>query len=87
MTCTAKGTAIVGQYTNVGTATAQDAFGTVVTATNSENYFGALPGIAITKTTNGTDNNAAPGPTIAAGATVTWNYLLTNTGNNVRAAM
>src|SRR5438105_3399965 len=81
MTCTAKGTAIVGQYTNVGTATAQDAFGTVVTATNSENYFGALPGIAITKTTNGTDNNAAPGPTIAAGATVTWNYLLTNTGN------
>ena len=81
MTCTATGTAIVGQYTNVGTVTAQDPIGTALTASNAENYFGAVPAIAMTKQTNGTDNDTAPGPTITAGSTVTWTYLVTNTGN------
>jgi hypothetical protein len=38
------------------------------------------PGIDIIKLTNGQDANAAPGPSIAIGATVTWEYLVTNTG-------
>ena len=39
------------------------------------------PAISIVKKTNGTNNNVAPGPTIPVGASVTWTYLVTNTGN------
>jgi hypothetical protein len=39
------------------------------------------PGIEIVKLTNGEDANAAPGPSIPAGSDVTWEYLVTNTGN------
>ncbi|MEA2564433.1 MAG: large repetitive protein [Acidobacteriota bacterium] len=38
------------------------------------------PGIDIIKLTNGEDADAAPGPSIAIGDTVTWEYLVTNTG-------
>ena len=38
------------------------------------------PAINIVKKTNGTDNNSAPGPYIAAGAAVTWTYNVTNPG-------
>jgi hypothetical protein len=39
------------------------------------------PLIDIEKSTNGFDADAAPGPEILAGADVTWEYLVTNTGN------
>ncbi|HEX5717843.1 MAG TPA: hypothetical protein VF179_16920 [Thermoanaerobaculia bacterium] len=39
------------------------------------------PGIDIVKLTNGDDANAAPGPSIPIGDTVTWEYLVTNTGD------
>lgn len=39
------------------------------------------PGIHITMLTNGTDNNAAPGLMLPVGSTVTWMYIVTNTGN------
>jgi hypothetical protein len=39
------------------------------------------PGIKILKLTNGEDADAAPGPSIPIGDTVTWEYLVTNTGN------
>ncbi len=38
------------------------------------------PDIEILKVTNGQDADAAPGPSIPVGATVTWDYLVTNTG-------
>ena len=41
------------------------------------------PAIALKKYTNGQDADAAPGPTIYAGQTVTWTYVMTNTGNVV----
>jgi hypothetical protein len=38
-------------------------------------------GIAVTKLTNGTNNNAPPGPTVPVGSTVTFTYTVTNGGN------
>src|SRR5207253_10919901 len=81
MTCTKTGTAIAGQYTNIGTVTAKDASGKVVTASNPDNYYGATPAITLMKKTNGTDNDSAPGPMVAAGSLVTWTYRVTNTGD------
>lgn len=39
------------------------------------------PRIRIKKYTNGDDADAAPGPSIAVGGAVTWEYEVTNTGN------
>ncbi len=36
--------------------------------------------VSIVKSTNGDDANAAPGPTIPLGSTVTWQYVIKNTG-------
>ncbi|HEV8315990.1 MAG TPA: SdrD B-like domain-containing protein [Vicinamibacterales bacterium] len=81
ITCTATGTAVAGQYTNIGTATAKDATGQTVTASNPDNYFGAQPAISLVKKTNGTNNDTGTGPKVAVGSTVTWTYELSNTGN------
>src|SRR6185503_3008592 len=48
------------------------------------NNFGemaAVPAVAIDKKTNGTDNDTGTGPNVAVGSTVTWTYVVTNTGN------
>jgi hypothetical protein len=81
MTCTASGTAVAGQYTNVGTVEGKPPAGPDVTASNPDNYFGSRPGVSIVKSTNGQDANAAPGPFIPVGGAVNWTYLVTNTGN------
>ncbi|HPM83729.1 MAG TPA: autotransporter-associated beta strand repeat-containing protein, partial [Candidatus Anammoximicrobium sp.] len=39
------------------------------------------PSIGIEKATNGEDADEAPGPLVLVGDTVTWSYLVTNTGN------
>jgi hypothetical protein len=39
------------------------------------------PGIEILKVTNGEDADAAPGPSIPVGDTVTWEYLVSNIGD------
>src|SRR5207248_13081 len=80
-TCTATGTAVAGQFTNIGTATGTDAAGKVVTASNPDNYFGASPAIALVKKTNGSDNDTGTGPMVVVGSIVTWTYVVTNTGN------
>ena len=77
----ALGTAVVGQYSNTGTATGTDATGTVAAAVSSsegDGYFGVQPGIKVVKLTNGLDNANAK---LAAGSSVTWTYNVTNTGN------
>jgi uncharacterized repeat protein (TIGR01451 family) len=38
------------------------------------------PGVALVKKTNGTDNPSPTGPILAVGSTVTWTYIVTNTG-------
>ncbi|HYB93487.1 MAG TPA: SdrD B-like domain-containing protein, partial [Vicinamibacterales bacterium] len=79
--CTKTGTALEGQYVNMGTVTGKPPVGPEVTDEDPDHYYGQTPGISIVKKTNGTDNNAAPGVYVAVGSTVTWTYDITNTGN------
>lgn len=81
MTCTASGTAALGQYTNTATATGTPPTGPNVTDADPSHYFGVAPGIDIEKSTNGEDADTAPGPLVETGDPVTWTYVVTNTGN------
>lgn len=49
--------------------------------TDPSHYFGYDGDIDVEKATNGDDADAAPGPWVAAGDTVTWTYRVENTGN------
>ena len=94
-TCTASDVAIVGQYTNdsevianpvdSGGAPLVDISGNPVGTVSDEdpsNYFGAAPDISLTKTVNGNDANAAPGPSLSVtGAVPTFDFIVENTGN------
>ena len=75
ITCDGAGVAQLGAYSNIGTVTATY-LTTTVTDSDASSYFGAAPSMTIDKRTNGSDN-----PRIAVGDTVTWTYLVTNTGN------
>jgi hypothetical protein len=46
-----------------------------------EHCINERPAIDIEKSTNGEDADTAPGPELDVGATVTWKYVVTNTGN------
>ncbi|MGE3344581.1 MAG: SdrD B-like domain-containing protein, partial [Vicinamibacterales bacterium] len=81
MTCSGTGVATAGAYVNIGCATAKSPAGEDVNACNPDHYFGSSPAITLVKKTNGTDNNTAPGIEVPVGSTVTWTYLVTNTGN------
>ena len=84
MTCTGNGTAQAGQYKNVGAVTGQPPCGNPVSDDDPSHYFGDSPenpAIKIVKKTNGQDANTAPGPEVAVGSTVTWTYIVTNTGD------
>jgi uncharacterized repeat protein (TIGR01451 family) len=81
----ASGTAVAGQYSNVGTVTGTSTVSnTPVSASNPDHYFGATPSVQIVKLTNGTNNDNPPvagvpdGPTVPVGSTVTWTYNVTN---------
>jgi hypothetical protein len=81
---TASGIAVEGQYGNVGTVTATGASSnTNVESQDPDHYFGfsAAPAIDIEKATNGEDADTPTGPTVNVGSTVTWTYVVTNTGN------
>jgi uncharacterized repeat protein (TIGR01451 family) len=80
MTCTGTGTAQVGQYANIGTATGL--VGPVgVTASDPSHYFGqAAAVLTLVKATNGQDANAPPGPVVAVGDPIAWSYTVTNIG-------
>src|SRR5207247_1795996 len=81
-TYTATGTAVSGQYSNLGTAAgAGNVSNTAVTHSNPDFYFGLNPAINIVKLTNNTNNDVAPGLQVPAGSIVTWTYIVTNPGN------
>jgi uncharacterized repeat protein (TIGR01451 family) len=80
-TCTATGTAVLGQYANIGTVNATMPNSAVVTDSDPSHYFGqAEPSIAIEKRTNGVDADSPPGPIVSVGSTVNWEYEITNIG-------
>ena len=81
MTCDAiTSTAAAGQYQNTATVVGTSPGGPV-SDTDASHYFGEQPGITIQKFT-GTDPADDPtGPLYSVGDTVTWVYVVTNTGN------
>ncbi|HWR67169.1 MAG TPA: hypothetical protein VN364_13710 [Bellilinea sp.] len=82
MTCTASGSATLGQYSNIGSVAANPPGGLpAVTDSDPSHYFGAQPSIQIVKKTNGVNSNIGPGPDILVGSAVNWTYDVTNTGN------
>jgi uncharacterized repeat protein (TIGR01451 family) len=85
--CHGYGIAEAGQYANTGTATATF-MGELLTDDDPSHYYGVEPptpeaaDISIIKLTNGVDaNTPAEGPHIRVGDTVTWTYLVANTGD------
>lgn len=81
MICLAAGNAAPGQYENTGTATGTPPVGSDVTGEDLSHYFGSEPSIVVKKFTNGQDADTLPGPFVPDGNTVTWSYVVTNTGN------
>ena len=86
MTCTASALATLDQYQNIGTVEATVvSTGTTVTDSDASHYLGIpvpSPDISMEKTTNGVDaDELDSGPTLSVGATVFWEYAVTNTGN------
>lgn len=84
-TCTMTGTAAAGQYANTGSANTSytDADGDTANRPDSDDshYFGAQPSLSIDKTTADAFGNEGDALGTLPGETVTWNYLVTNTGN------
>lgn len=79
--CVATGTAIDGQYQNMGTVTGLDPAQFEITDEDPSHYFGATPDVDIEKATNGEDADEPTGPRVFVGGAVEWVYLVTNTGN------
>jgi hypothetical protein len=82
MTCNGGGSAVAGQYANVGTVSGEPPCGPAVSASDPSHYRGwqPFPAIALEKSTNDQDADVPPGPTIEAGQPVSWKYLVSNTG-------
>jgi hypothetical protein len=85
MTCTATGTAQLGQYANLGTTTGVPPLGPPVTDEDPSHYIGVEdPQIVIEKFTNGDpgdDVNCVDGPTVLVGDPIVWTYIVTNPGD------
>lgn len=90
MTCTATGTAVAGAYANIGSVvgtpldeTGEPLVGVdAVTDDNPSHYFGSQPSISIAKSVNGADaDSTATAAVVQIGDTMSFTYLVTNTGN------
>lgn len=82
--CRADGVATVGQYTNVGIASARPPGSLApIETTDTSYYFGRTPSpsISLEKRTNGVSADVAPGVYVIVGAPVTWTYEIANTGD------
>ncbi|MBK6954504.1 MAG: hypothetical protein IPH27_03090 [Actinomycetales bacterium] len=88
------GVAVEGQYANLAAVTAQaaDNANQPIAALGSytdddpSHYWGLTSGLTMKKYTNGLDADTVTGPLVAIGSTVTWTYVVTNTGNTLLTA-
>lgn len=80
VTCTGTGTSELGQYANLGTASATSNAGPV-SSTDPSHYFGFVSQIQVTKLVNGDDANTAPGLELDADDPLTFTYEVSNPGN------
>jgi hypothetical protein len=76
-TLTKTAPALAGQHTNIATVTTTEG----VTDTDPGNYFGTAPTIDLEKHVNGSDADTPTGPMVPVGSTVTFTFIVTNTGN------
>ncbi|MBK9159080.1 MAG: SdrD B-like domain-containing protein [Propionibacteriaceae bacterium] len=77
-------TVLAGQYTNMATAlgTPVSPSGqTSIADQDPANIFGVNAALEVVKFTNEQDANTTSGPGVLVGDTVTWRYLVKNTGN------
>ncbi len=82
MTCVGQGTAVRGQYANVGTAHGTPSGGGDVVATDPSHYLGVQPGLRIEKMVNGYEaDTPAEAPVLIVGRDVLWTYQVTNVGD------
>ncbi|HEX5718251.1 MAG TPA: Vps62-related protein [Thermoanaerobaculia bacterium] len=81
MTCTASGTVLAVDYTNVGTATAQTPFGTLEEDSDTSHYLGKRPSLRIETTTNGKPDDSPAGASLIAGEPLAREYVITNSGD------
>ena len=86
--CTAAGTAHAeGVFASVATVVASSFDGLTSYQDSDSSYYTTppaiviTPGVAIETMVNGIDADTAPGPRIQEGETVTWSYVISNTGN------
>lgn len=88
MTCTATGTAALGQYANLGMVTGVIAR-VQVSATDPSHYFGfpTADQVAIEKATEGVDADLPSGPALLIGDPVHWTYVVTNTGKETLSSI
>jgi len=86
MTCTGFGTAVTGQYSNIGTVngTPVDGDGTIlgnsVSDEDPSHYIGVTAAIDIEKATNGADADTPSGIYVPIGEPVRWTYRVSNLG-------
>jgi uncharacterized repeat protein (TIGR01451 family) len=80
-TLTATGTAVSGQYSNLGNATGTTLMGGNVSDEDTSNNFGELGDINIKKYTNEEDADDPTGPLVPVGDNVTWRYVVTTASN------
>jgi uncharacterized repeat protein (TIGR01451 family) len=59
----------------------RDGTNETVTDANPANYFADAPAIHIVKSVNGQDADSPTGPHVAVGSTLTFTYVVTDTGN------
>ncbi len=78
---------VMGEFFSSATFGAGETNETTLTSAGSSDIFVAKYGgdiaISIEKATNGFDADATPGPPLLVGSTVTWSYVVTNTGDAV----
>lgn len=70
-----------GQQTFTGKAAATASSNVSVNKSDAANFFGSSPGIAIETQVAGQDADSPPGPTLTAGSSTTFDYVVTNLGN------